>query len=301
MHRKRLYALLALGILATLAGCSAEGSLSMEPVEDDERLAELASRSAGDIYHEDGQSVVRGAIDNETATANGTDPPIGTGLPFSVDGSYYNLDWEIVESDTEWRVGIGIDINATNVSGETISVAELPERDRQVVTRLLNEMEREQPEPEPGFEFGIGTRYTDAERSESVLLDPQEYDGVVYEGEVYPISVEEPRQITVNTYEYSATKVADDTEEYATHLREAYGFTLDSVSDGEQSILDEAANGSYYAENEDDEAFESLVDRFLEHNAVVRDEGSGKWLVRYNGTLYLARVDYSQFVDDDQQ
>lgn len=299
MQRQMLYALVGLAVLASLAGCSAAGSLSMDPVDDDEELAELTSRSPEETGYpdEEARAIVERALENGTATANGTEPPVSEGLPVAAGGSYYDLGWEIVDSHTEYDVGFMMDINATDVSGETIPVEELPEPDRRAVQELIDEMETRQPEPREGFEVETGARYTDAAVRESVLVESQTYNGVVSEGETYRIRVES-RSVTVNTYEYSATTVAANTSAYAAQLRQSYDFTLNSLSGDERDIVDEAANGTYYADSTDDDAFDSLVDRFIAHDALERDR-DGKWLVRYDGQLYVATMDYSQFVEDE--
>jgi len=73
---------------------------------------------------------------------------------------------------------------------------------------------------------------------------------------------------------------------------------LDSLSGDEQDIVDEAADGTFYADSSDNDAFDSLVDRFLAHEATETDDSQGKWLVRYDGQLYVADLEYRQYADD---
>lgn len=80
----------ALALLLPLAGCSAAGLLEMTAVKDT-AFAEQASRSlpaAEDHEAADRRALVRDAVANGSATANGTSPPIDPGgLPFAVDGA----------------------------------------------------------------------------------------------------------------------------------------------------------------------------------------------------------------------
>jgi hypothetical protein len=303
MNRRVLARVLVVALLAMLAGCSATGSLSMEPIESDEQLVDIATTTPANAGHgtETVEKTIEQAIANETATINGTEPPIGDGVVISSDSGYYALSQTITETQTKHEVVVVIDVNATTVSGETITFDALSSQDRKTVAGLLERTETENHELEDGYDIGIVERYGKSDIDESVFVTSQEYDAVVHDGETYPIMVKRTTEITVHSYEYTATEIAATTEAYADILRETALFSLNSLPENQIDILDEAANGSYYADDTDDDAFDALVDRFLEQTAVKRTEYDAAWLVEYDGQRYIAELEYDRFVEGDPE
>ncbi|QLG63716.1 hypothetical protein [Halorarum salinum] len=285
--------LVALALLVGLAGCSAAGSIDMTPASDAE-LADHASRSlptSDDPRAAVRRDLVRGAVRNGSATANDTRPPVDPdGLPFAVDGAYHDLSVEETGNHTETRVSLEVDYNGTT-DGEAVAHDDLPPADRALVDAVLPPRDGYRTEE---YDLGTGTLYTDEEAAESVLLGGG-YDAVEYDGERYPIRVEDGGPRTVTRYRYTATEVAPSAEAYGGDLRETKAFTLSGLPDAEAEIVGEAVDGSYYAESDDDEAFASLLDRFRSHEAVESDEYAGSWIVRYEGEIYWARLHYEEF------
>lgn len=294
--RRHLLVLMALLPLVFLAGCSAAGSISMDPVSNAE-LAEHASRnaSATDVDPDAESRMIRGAIDNGSATIEGRDPPVETGLPFAHRGAYYDLSWSVMGQRHATSVDITIDYNASNVSADRIAYDALPAPDQRALDGLLPPRHDRRVD---GPDLGTGAMYTDAELERSVLVPTQRYDAVVYDSEVYPIHVDDTRGVTLNTYRYTSTLVADDSESYARGLKEEYLFPLADLNDTERDIVSEATNGSYYAKDTDDSAFRSVLERFRAHDAVQRGEMHGSWVVRYDGRVYWADLHYGQFVEE---
>ena len=293
MRPRFLYALAGIVLLFALAGCSASGSIQLTPV-DEAGLAEQASHSLPHPDDEealDRRRIVTEAVSNGSSTANGTRPPIDPGgLPFEVDGAYYDLSATPIDNHTETRVSVSIDYNGTT-DGPGVDYSALSPRDKALLSNLLPPPDDRRVE---GYDLGAGGRYTDDEVADSTLLDG-EYDAVVYDGERYPIEVRSEGTVTVSTYRYTATQVAPDAESYAGQLIETKQFTLTGLSDAERSVLEEALNDTYYAESDDDSAFESLAKRFQRHEAVERDEYGGSWVVEYRDSTYWADLDYSGF------
>lgn len=287
---RRLVALLGFALLALLAGCSAPGSISLTAV-DDAGLADEASRSLPSYEAAEERALVLDAIENGSAEANGTRPPVDPeGYPFAVDGAYYDLSAEPVDSRTDARVSLEIDYNGT-VDGRAVAYEDLSAADRDLVDAVLPPRSDRRVE---GYDVGAGERYTASEADSSVLL-AGEYDAIRYEGERYPIAVER-RDVTVTTYRYTAEEVAASDEAYAAQLRDRYRFTLSGLSDAERTVIKGATDeGSYYAETDDDEAFRSVLDRFRAHDAVRQEEYRGEWVVRFRGTVYWAELDYYGF------
>jgi hypothetical protein len=77
-------------------------------------------------------------------------------------------------------------------------------------------------------------------------------------------------------------------------LREQYLFVLSDLSEAERSIVESAIEDSYYPEDEMPEAFTGMTVRFRDHDAIEADEYGGTWLVRYEGAVYWANVQYPQ-------
>jgi hypothetical protein len=299
-HRRLLFALVCLAVLGGLAGCSAAGSIDMRAVNDSE-LAEAASRSFDREPDRPGgntppEIVLNETITNGSSTYTGLAPPIEQGLPFEVADRYYNLTYSVVNTSSASRVSIRIDYNATEPNGTAIEFSELPAVDKEALRTLLPP--RDVP-PSEGYELGVNAVYTDAELNRSVLTPDTPYDVVIFDGERYPILVEEPESVTVNTYRYEAREIASNASVYAAQLRSQYVFRLTDLSEAEQSVVTEAVeSGGYYAESTDDSGFESLLERFQARDAITSDRASGLWLVRYEGEVYLVDLHYGGFLGE---
>ncbi|MFB6135905.1 MAG: hypothetical protein ABEJ04_04020 [Halobacteriaceae archaeon] len=280
-------------VLVALAGCSAAGSLDMRPATDDATLADLASRPA--TLPEEGptrdRQVVERAIENGSTTARSRRPLVDPGLPFAHEGGYYNVSWTVVDTHPGTSAEVAVDYNGTAPSDETVAYEDLSARDREVLGGLLPPETERRTE---GFDVGVVATYNATERNRSVLL-AGEYEAVRYEGETYPVSLEDTEPVTIRTYRYSASTVADDAAEYAALLRERYLFTLSGLSDDERAVVEEAVESSYYAEDDDDEAFRSVLETFRRHRAIREGEYDGLWLVRYDGEVYVADLSYGGF------
>jgi len=301
MDRRLLSTVALLAVLAMLGGCAhPSGMLSMQPV-DDVDLAEEASQSLpedDDPRPGFDSGVARRAIENGSATTVAPRPPVEPGLPFRHDGRFYNVTHTVTGTTPGYSTGVEIDYNASSVEGSVVAYEDLPAVDRDRIEFLVtNPRERH----EPGYDFGVGVVYTESEAESSVLVTEQEYDAISYEGETYPIRVEDPERVELDNYRYEATVVAESAEAYGSFLREEYAFTLSGLSDAEQSVVDEAANGTYYAGSADEQGFASLVERFRSRQAVTSDEFGGSWVVRYDGQLYWAEMDYGAYVTDGDQ
>ncbi|GGN15423.1 hypothetical protein [Halarchaeum nitratireducens] len=296
--RRHVIVLAALLPLVLLAGCSAAGSISMDPVSNAE-LVDHASRDAPtDEAEPDPEArMIRDAIRNGSATIEDRHEPVEAGLPFAYRGSYYDLSWTIVGEREATGVDIEVDYNASNVSANRIAYDDLPESDQRALDMLFPPGDNRRTE---GYDLGTDGTYTDAEANRSVLVPTQEYDAVVYEGDAYPIRVSNTHDVTFNTYRYTSTVVADDADAYARQLKDEHLFTLDGLNESERAVVSEAINGSYYAEDTDDTAFRGVLERFRAHDddAVQREETRGSWIVRYDDTVYWADLSYVQFDDE---
>ncbi|MFB6171359.1 MAG: hypothetical protein ABEJ23_02420 [Haloarculaceae archaeon] len=293
MTRSKAAAVAGLLLLVVLAGCSAAGSITMQQASTAD-IAERASRPTApvDAGVDADRQLVRTAIENGSATAEGVRPPVESGLPFAHGGRYYDVSWTVVDRQSGTRVDIAIDYNGTAPADRTVDYADLPAVDRDALSGLLPPRTDRRTD---GYEMGVGVTYNATERNRSVLRSG-EYSAVEYRGETYPVRVDDERDVTIATYRYTATPVANSTGAYARRLRERHLFVLGNLTEDERSIVAEVIDDGYYADS-DDEAFASVLERFRRHSAVTADEYRGTWLVRYDGEVYLARLSYGGFTD----
>lgn len=294
MTRRRAVAAGVLVLLVLLAGCSAAGSLDMQRVSDAELAAE-ASRPAAPVAGEPApeRRLVRQVVENGSATARGQSPPVESGLPFAYEGRYYDVSWTVTDRQPAMSASIVVDYNGTAPAARTVAYGHLSARDREAVGNLLPPRTDRRVE---GYDFGTGSVYNATERNRSVLLAGT-YDAVRFEGEAYPVAVDDSRPVTIETYRYTTTVVANGSEAYVRQLRETYLFTLSGLSDAEREVVAAAVEDDYYADGTDDEAFASVLERFRRHDAVEADDYRGTWLVRYEGEVYLAGLSYDGFAD----
>lgn len=297
MNRRLVLASVLLLALALLAGCSAVGSLEMRPVNQTE-LAHYASQPVappGATESRAADAIVRGAIENGSATGEGRSPPVDVERIYRHDGRFYKLSSEVTGSRLAVHVSYEIDYNATEsaASGRAVEYERLPAPDRRALDDLLPPRYDRRTE---GYDFGVGVTHTPAEFEASVLASGPEYDVVVYEGERYLVDAARTRNVTVERYRYTATEVAESAAAFGDRLKRTYRFELAGLTDAERKVVESAANDTYYAESDDDEAFRSVVERFRRHQAYREDEYSGKWIVDYRGQLYWVTLRYDGFV-----
>jgi hypothetical protein len=285
-------------LVILLAGCSAAGSLEMQPTTDDAELAEQLSRPTTlpedePIRH---RQIARQAIENGSATVQSRSPLIEPGLPFAHQGQYYNISSTVVDHQPGTAVTLEIDYNGTTQTNATVAYSNLSVRDRALIDGVLPPKRERRTD---GYDFGTSATYNETEQNQSVLLT-EEYDAIRYEGEIYPINIRDTRPVTINTYQYTASTVASSSTEYATQLRDEYLFTLSGLSEAERGVVEQAINDMYYADNDDDETFRAVMETFQQQTAIQKNEYQGTWLVRYNGEIYVAELSYEGFNIDGE-
>jgi hypothetical protein len=296
MERRRLLTVGSLILVILLSGCSAAGSLEMQPTTDDAELAEQLSRQTTipegeSIRH---RQIARQAIESGSTTAQSRSPLIDPGLPYAYQGQYYNISSAVVNQQPGTAVSLEIDYNGTGQHNATIAYSSLSARDRALIDEVLPPKREQRSD---GYDFGTSVTYNETELNRSLLLT-EEYDAVRYEGETYPINIRDTRSVTIKTYQYTASAVATSSTEYATQLRDEYLFTLSGLSEAEQKVVEQAVNDTYYADNDDDETFRAVMETFQQQKAIQKDEYRGTWLVRYNGGIYVAELSYEGFNTD---
>lgn len=310
MDRRLVLGLVVLTLAALTAGCSQPGALELRAVEDDTDVADAASRPIDRdprpsvVADRSKAEIVRGAIANGSVTVNSTavSAPVERGRPFASEGAYYAINWTVSDERSANVVNVGIDYDATDdaegqtvdARRQTVDYGDLPGPDREAIDGLLP---RRVPPDGEGVDVGAGVIYGDDDLDASVLAPNSTYDAVRYEGDVYPISVDDPQRVDVATFEYAASRVARNVSAFAARVREASTVDLSGLPDGERSVVQTAVDdGGYYPESTDDEAFWSLIERLRDHDKLAGSAASGHWLVRYDGQLYVAEARYGQFL-----
>lgn len=293
MDRRRLLMTGSVLLVVVLAGCSAAGSLEMHPAAADTELADRVSRPTTPVGDEPvrHRQVVRRAIENGSTTVQSRQSLVEPGLPFAHEDRYYTVSSTVVGQRQATAVNLEIDYNGTARSNATVAYSALPARDRALIDSVLPPKRERRTD---GYDFGASATYNDTELNRSALVT-EEYAAVRYEGTAYPVAVRDTEPVTVRTYEYTASVVANSSTEYATQLRERYLFTLSDLSKSERTVVEEALNDTYYADGDDDEKFRSVLDRFQRHVAVQETENRGTWIVRYEGAVYVADLSYEGF------
>lgn len=284
----------ALVLVMVLAGCTAFGSLSMAPVEDDDALAGLASRTTDvpDDRLREEVLLAREAIEDGGLVVADDAPPIGEGLPFEHDGAYYRLNRTDVGTVPGVTGEVVIDYNGT-VDGETVAYEDLPTADRRALDRLLPQRVDRLSD---GWDLGVDVAYNATQRDRSVLL-AGEYAGVRFDGEAYPVAVRRVTEENLTVYRYEPQLIAGDNASFSDVLREEYLFAIDGLSDSEREIVEAAIDDTHYVEDSDDEAFESVLETFHAHEPIESSEYRGTWLVEYEGEVYLAELDWDGYTD----
>jgi hypothetical protein len=274
----------------------------MDPVNDTE-LADHASTTVPEdepaAGHERGPQprVPSRAVQNESVTVAATDPPHKNSSTVCRTGDrFYTLSYTTVGTTSGRQVAYRFDGNATTDEAgrkgwATVAYNDLPPVDRAMLRTPLSVITAED-----GSRSSIKERrtYSPAELNQSVIAD-QRYGAIRYDGTLVEVDVasSEPRSLTV--YRYRPRPVATSADTYAACLRDEYRFELSGLDPNTRETVNEAADGTYRAENTSDTAFRSLLETFHGHTAVSVNTASGSWVTRYEGRLYRVDVRYTGF------
>jgi hypothetical protein len=195
----------------------------------------------------------------------------------------------VTERTPATRYSVKVDIvDGTVDESETIRFSDLPKVDRKTFA-------------ERGFAdgetVGIGTTflYTNAERNRSALVPESDYSVITWkDGSRAEWIVDEANPTTVNTYRYTAERVAPAAE-YGRRIRGRFAFELSELTDAQREIVTTAIEESHYLVDSDQTpspALISLARRFRKHEypTALSEDGEGDrngvYLVRFDGTLY---------------
>ncbi|EJN57898.1 twin-arginine translocation signal domain-containing protein [Halogranum rubrum] len=304
-RRQFLGSAAALTIAATggCAGCAPvpSASLSMDPVTDEDIAVRVTTRLEPAADNER-YVVARDAIENGTATMNGTHPPMDEGVPFVYDGGVYEVEYAVTDSVPATRFSIVLDVlDGDPSSDEIVAFDDLPDVDREKFV-------------ERGWDgefvgFGTSMLYLDSEIPKSALVPEPEHPIIEWDnGERGVFSVDGSAESPVETYEYTPKTLYESAAELGASVREERAFVLSDLTDAERGIVDEVltSESRSYTVAHDEEPpapMRRLADRFREHEQVrrltERDEpepqtASGNYLVEYEGTVYWTWFDIDE-------
>ncbi|WP_245853000.1 hypothetical protein [Natrinema ejinorense] len=297
LHRRQVLGAATAAISAMIAGCVAHGPhMEMRETSDSDLLSSAVSTIPADTTSDRLRPIVE-TIENGTNKRNSPSPephprpatPVaGSSVdrPLEYDGAYYTLSVtntvELTLTEAKFRVEASEprSDDATNaVEYETLS-----EKDRAALRGALP--------PETGErEYESVHEYYDTQEMETSVLVPEtKYAAVLRDGQRYPVELASTEEIQGYTYHYEAERVASTADDFLTWLRSEYRFDLTGLSDDERAIVTEAIEESRYVGDEGDEVFRSLSERFLSQPALERNEETGDWFVRYDGSEYRAEL-----------
>jgi predicted DNA binding protein len=285
--KRRAFFLGVAGVSAGgLAGCVAhpEVVLTLNEVSDGE-LADRASNNAGIIERDiEEPNVTSELFENGTYRRTGRWEEVNTDLRYVYEGEYYRLDAETSPAPPDVVHIVEAEyVGDEKVEGET-EYDELPEVDREALSFLTSaEL------TEGSYESSVEHLYEAGADEESAIVSGTTV--VVVDGRRFSVETEESQVLDRQEFDYTAEKIASSQDEFVSWLKEEYMFELSGLSDEERAIVEKAIEEGYY-ENSSEEAFESLVNRFQEHDAVEPEEEGGYWIVEYEGTTYWTDLRY---------
>lgn len=271
-------------LAGVLAGCGHPPVVLDMDEAMDESIVDRGSTLAQPDSEEYG--VVTRARENGTATRRGSyDLFDGTGV-VRLNDTFYEVSETRLESSevTVYEVYVDLDPENTTAAIGEIAFEDLPAVDRERLAPVVTERTENDD-----ARYDVAVDYGSAEDANGSVFVPQrQYDIVVHEGRRYRVAADS-RTAAEATYRYEVTEVAPDVATYADTLRERYLFALTGLSEAEREVVETAIEETHF---EDSDAFRSVVDRLREHEGFEVADGSGTWLVGYDGEEYVTYAEW---------
>ncbi|MFB6294052.1 MAG: hypothetical protein ABEH60_07315 [Halonotius sp.] len=298
LSRRKLLGGCAAGLLAGLAGCSADAAMFVEPVE----TATAIGRKATDAPSReqpgsDRAELVAAAVDGGTNRTDSYGPPYQPDRPVVHNDTVYNLTWSEATRDTS-RTEYKIEMAPSDDDSATdASFADLPAVDRKRLQRYPDLIQNyaENSEAEVPERVAYRIYYPPAEREASAIVPDPQYDTLSVAGQPVELSVE-PTTVSLDVYRYTATERAPSVAAFGRELRREHRFELSGLSKPEREFFDRVrSEGSFYKgafDDVPDGAFKGLADHFVAEPAIFVENTTGEWLTRYEGTDYWVEIDF---------
>jgi len=284
--RRRQFLAGGVALLPLVAGCAhPDVVLDLNEATDDDVADEVSTTvDAGDA---DEYAVVESALENGTATRRSRNELFDRAEEtVRFEDAFYEVSSTRLGSSEVTVYDVLLETAPDDATADVGEVAygDLPEADRRrlepVITGVLPEADRER--------VGVGYGTADEAGNESVFVPEPQYDVLTRDGQRYRVEVESETE-TATEYRYELTEVAPDVETFAGRVRDRYQFELSGLSEAERDVVEAAIDGAYF---EDDDAFQSVVDRIRDHEAIRAADFYGTWLLEYEDAPYLAYVEW---------
>jgi len=285
MRRRQFLASGTVLLSVAVAGCGHPNVVLDLEAASDEDIADEASTPAepGSEEHD----VLASARDNGSATRRGRRELFDRTDTVQVDGGFYEVTETRTESSEVTVYSVDVALNPDDTKAEVGAVAydDLPEYDRRKLEVIVSG-----PEPEDGERLNASIEYDSAEDvgDRSALVPDSRYDIVTHDGDRHRVAVDS-RRVSEAEYRYEVRQVAPDAETFAEQVRGEYLFALTGLSEAEREVVEEAIDGAYY---EDDDGFQSVVDRIRDHEGPNVEDSYGTWLLGYENEEYLTYVEW---------
>ncbi|WP_247003775.1 hypothetical protein [Halosolutus gelatinilyticus] len=297
LRRRQVLGGVAAVVSATLAGCGWHGpSLEMREATDSDLLSgtvrSIPSGATSDRFRPIVETIENGTADFHSRfprpVVEPAQPVVAplVGPPIEYEGTYYKLllTKTVERTLTAVEVLIGSAETSSNDSANAVEYDGLPAVDG---ANLADELPTETGERD---NVSVHILYDEREANASMLVSEPDYDAIVRNGRRYSIDVTGVTDRRGYTYHYEADRVASTDDEFLRWLRDRYRYELRGLSETERDVVDEAIAEHRYAGSESDDAFVSLCERLLSEPAIDREDGYGEWVVRYDGSEYVAEL-----------
>ncbi|MEY7849638.1 hypothetical protein AB7C87_10635 [Natrarchaeobius sp. A-rgal3] len=288
--RRAFLASSAIGFATVLAGCvEPGGALTMAPVGTDEEIGAEATLSLESDRDSETLALLEDAHTDGEATVDGERPPFRPDRPLEFRSAVFEVSWAAVDERTETGYVVTATIGSEDVGEPEIAFEDLPAVDRSALAALPERVAAHEDRDEPALGAVFEYDRDGADLEGSALVPDPEYEVIEVEGEPVGIRSRET-ETTVHTYRYELEEVASSTAEYGTQLRHR-SVALDSLTDDERELVEEAIEDGRAVVSRDDDAFVSVGERLLEEEPIYEDEYTGEWLIEYEGALYWTELD----------
>ena len=285
MERRQFLASGTALLSVVVAGCGHPDVVLDLEAASDEDIADEVSTTAEPGTEE--YRVLTTARDDGSATRSGRDELFDRTDTVRIDGAFYEVSETQVESSEATVYSVDVAFNPDDTKAEVGEVAydDLPAFDREQLSFIVDDRE---PADKEGYNVHVDYGTAEAVGDRSALVPDPQYDIVTHERNRYRVAVES-RTVSEGEYRYEVTEIAPDVETFADRVREEYLFALTGLSGAEREVVEEAIDGAYY---EDDDAFQSVVDRVRNHEGLNVDDSYGTWLLSYEDSEYVTYVEW---------
>ncbi|PSP92593.1 hypothetical protein BRC84_05725 [Halobacteriales archaeon QS_1_68_44] len=285
MERRQFLASGTALLSVAVAGCGHPNVVLDLEAASDEDIADEVSATAEPGSEE--YQVLTSARDDGSATRSGRRELFDRTDTVRADGAFYEVSETRTESSEVTVYSVDVAFNPDDTKAEVGEVAydDLPAFDREQLSFIVDGQE---PADKEGYNVHVDYGTAEAVGDRSALVPEQEYDIVTHEGNRYRVAVES-RTVSEGEYRYEVTEIAPDVETFADQVRERYLFVLSGLSEAERKVVEEAIDGAYY---EEDDAFQSVIDRVRDHEGLNVDDFYGTWLLSYEDSEYLTYVEW---------